>query len=68
MTTDTRVHFCLASDEFPEGGVVPFYSYSQKSKPDLFNYLPETHACCGRCKDGPTSPNNYPPDFKKKTD
>ncbi|CAK0827713.1 unnamed protein product [Prorocentrum cordatum] len=41
VTTDTRVYFRLASDEFPEDGVVPFYTYSKKSKPDLFNYSPE---------------------------
>ncbi|CAK0863390.1 unnamed protein product [Prorocentrum cordatum] len=40
-TTDTRVYFRLASDEFPEDGVVPFYTYSKKSKPDPFNYSPE---------------------------
>ncbi|CAK0884696.1 unnamed protein product [Prorocentrum cordatum] len=68
VTTDTRVHFCLASDEFPEDGVVPFYTYSKKSKPDLFNYSPEARACCGRHKDDPTSPNNYPSDFKEKAE
>eukprot|EP00959_Pyramimonas_sp_CCMP1952_P165619 3461827-Pyramimonas_sp.AAC.1 len=47
VTTDTRVHFRLASGEFPECAAQPFYSYSKKSKPDLFSCSPETRACFG---------------------
>ncbi|CAK0858292.1 unnamed protein product, partial [Prorocentrum cordatum] len=68
VTTDTRVHFRLASDEFPEGGAVPFYLYSKKSKPGLFNYSPEARACFGMHNGDPISPNNYPPDVKEKAE
>ncbi|CAK0884378.1 unnamed protein product [Prorocentrum cordatum] len=68
VTTDARVYSRLASDEFPEDGVVPFFTYTKKTKPDLFNYSPEARACFGRYKDDPTSPNNYPTDFKEKSE
>ncbi|CAK0886611.1 unnamed protein product [Prorocentrum cordatum] len=68
VTTDARVYCRLASDEFPEDGVVPFFTYTKKTKPDLFNYSPEARACFGRYKDDPTSPNNYPTDFKEKSE
>ncbi|CAK0805949.1 unnamed protein product, partial [Prorocentrum cordatum] len=38
------------------------------AKPGLFNYSPEARACFGKYKDGPTSPNNYPSDFKEKAE
>ncbi|CAK0903485.1 unnamed protein product [Prorocentrum cordatum] len=68
VTTDARVYFRLASDEFPEDGVAPFFTYTKKTKPDLFNYSPEARACLSRYKDDPTSPNNYPTDFKEKSE